>query len=214
MESTMDILDVLRQSAPDTQDGRTIGSLAIRSFNSFATAWKLASCGYYQVSAMILRDLIETGNLASYFYIEPSKISEWRSASRKELKSKFGPADIRKALDSHAGFGKSRREEIYIKFCSLAAHPTPDGFVMLRPANMDATAGPFSDITAFKALLEEIGMLSVQSGFSFGMHLDLNQRKARETMRRFITIAMGYSEKFLRKSYSKEERAEVDRIFS
>lgn len=214
MESAMDILDVLRKTVPDTQDGRTIGSLSIRAFNSFATAWKLTSCGYYQVAAMILRDLIETSNLASYFHIQPSKISEWRSASRKDLKRNFGPADIRKALDAHAGTEESRREKIYIKFCMLAAHPTADGFAMLRPANMDATMGPFSDVTAFKALLEEIGMLSLQSGFAFGIHLDLTDIKACTVMHRFISLSMEYSDKFLGKTYSEEEKHEVDRIFS
>lgn len=213
-ERAMDVMDMLRQHYQADDDERAISQLGIRAFNGFATAWKLMASGYYQAATLILRDLVETTNLVNAFHVDRALIEKWRKADRRTLKRDFGPAAIRKTLDEAAGLGKSRREEIYIKFSTLAGHPTLDGFAMLRPAGMDAHIGPFSDITALRAVMEEMGMLAPQAGFAFCIYLDESIDACRQVTHRFLTGAMDYAAKYLGRAYSPAERAEVDRLFA
>lgn len=213
-ERAMDVMDMLRQHYQADDDERAITHLGIRTFNSFATAWKLMASGYYQAATLILRDIVETTNLVNAFHVDRALIEKWRKADRRTLKRDFGPAAVRKILDSAAGLGKSRREAIYIKFSTLAGHPTLDGFAMLRPKGMDAHIGPFSDLTALRAVLQEMGMLAPQAGFAFCIYLDTSIDACSQVAHYFLTGAMDYSGKYLGKPYSNEERAEVDRLFA
>jgi len=212
-ERTMDVIDVLRQTYTATDDERTISHLGLRVFNLFATAWKLAATGYYQPSSLLLRDIIESSNLVHYFQIDPSQVARWRTADDRTRKRDFSPAPVRKALDDHAGKGRSKREEIYKKFSTLAGHPTVTGFAMLRPKGMDAQIGPFSDVTALRAVLEEMGMLAVQAGFAFCIYLDTTTPLGSGTAKRFLVGAMDFSGKYLGRVYSPAERQDVERLF-
>lgn len=213
-ERAMDVMDMLRQHYQADDDQRAINHLGIRAFNGFATAWKLMASGYYQAATLILRDILETTNLVSAFNVDRVLIEKWRKADRRTLMRDFGPAAVRKILDAAAGRGKSRREEIYIKFSTLAGHPTLDGFAMLRSKGMDAHIGPFSDLTALRAVLEEMGMLAPQAGFAFCVYLDMSINACNQVAHYFLTGAMDYSGKHLGKVYSNEDRAEVDRLFA
>ena len=210
----MDMIDVLRKHHQADDDERAVSHLGIRTFNSFATAWKLASSGYYQAATILLRDIVETTNLVNAFLVDGTLIEKWRKADRSTLKRDFGPAAIRKTLDNAAGMGKSRREAIYIKFSTLAGHPTVEGFAMLRPKGMDAHLGPFSDETSLRAVLEEMGMLAIQAGLAFGSYLDISLDPCRQVAHTFLTGAMDYSGKYLGKQYSVAEREEVNRLYS
>lgn len=213
MERTMDILDMLRQHHDDSDDGKTIVQLGMRCFNSFGAAWKLTASGYYQAAVATLRDLIETSELVDYFYGAPAQIEVWRKADPKQLVREFSPSVIRKALDDRAGLGKSRREEIYKKFCTLGAHPTLNGFAMLRPNGMDAVIGPFVDMNLLRPMLEETGQLAARVGFVFNLHLDTTIDPCNQIAHRFLAGAMEYSGKYLGKVYTQAERDEVDRLF-
>lgn len=213
VERAMDVIDMLRKHHQADDDERAISHLGIRVFNGFASAWKLAASGYYQVAALILRDVLETTNLVHAFQLDPTLIEKWRNADRRTLIHDFGPMAIRIILDDAAGFGKSRRHEIYNKFSALAAHPNPAGFAMLRPKDMLAHNGPFSDLTALRALVEEMGMLAPQAGFAFTVFLDTKNAACSAVAHNFLRGVMDYSGKYLSKTYSDSERAEVDRIF-
>lgn len=213
-ERAMDVMDMLRQHYQGDDDERAISHLGIRVFNDFATAWKLMASGYYQAAALILRDIVETTNLVNAFHVDRTLVEKWHKADRRTLKREFAPAAVRKILDDAAGLGKSRHEEIYIKFSTLAGHPTRDGFAMLRPKGMDAHIGPFSDLTALRAVIEEMGMLAPQAGFAFVVHLNTSIDACGQVAHYFLTGAMDYSEKYLGKPYSPDERAEVDRLFA
>ena len=213
MERTMDILDMLRQHHDKSDDGKTIAQLGMRCFNSFAAAWKLTASGYYQAAVAALRDLIETSELVDYFHGAPEQIDVWGKADPKQQYREFGPSVIRKALDDRAGLGKSRREEIYKKFCTLGSHPTLNGFAMLRPDGMDAVIGPFLDMKLLRPVLEETGQLAARVGFVFNLHLDTTIDPCNQIAHRFLAGAMEYSGKYLGKPYTQEERDEVDRLF-
>lgn len=214
-ERAMDLLDVLaRGQVEDDNDGRAIQHLGIRVFNGLASAWQLMSTGYFQVAAMVQRDLVETVALANFFHYFPEQLPAWRCADRKQLVRQFGPAQVRKALDNQAGLGKSRREAIYYKFCSLAAHACVEGFAMLRPAEMESHVGPFMDRTALRALLEEHGQLAAQAGLAFASYIDQSTPLANKVTHRFMTGVMDYSNRFLGMSYARDDFTELDRIYS
>ncbi|MDH5821553.1 hypothetical protein QFW77_00900 [Luteimonas sp. RD2P54] len=213
-ERAMDVMDMLRQHYQADDDERTISHLGIRAFNDFATAWKLMASGYYQAATLILRDIVEATNLVNAFHVDRALIEKWRKADRRTLKRDFAPAAVREILDDAAGLGKSRREEIYIRFSTLAGHPTLDGFAMLRPKGMEAHIGPFSDLTALRVVVEEMGMLAPQAGFAFCIYLDTSIDACSQVAHYFLTGAMDYSGKYLGKPYSSKERAEIDRLFA
>lgn len=215
VERAMNLLDVfVRLQVEPDDDGRAIQHLGIRVFNGFASAWKLMSTGYFQKAGLVQRDLVETIYLVNYFHIHPDRISVWRLADRKQLLNEFGPSHIRKALDAHAGMGKSKREEIYQKFSMLAAHPSKIGFDMLRPKGGDgAVLGPFMDETALKALLEEQGMLATQAGLAFSMFMDDLAPAQRVAIHSFLTASMRYSARFLGMRYTDADIAEVDALY-
>lgn len=212
-ERAMDVMDMLRQHYHGDDDQRAISHLAMRSFNHLASAWKLTSTGYYQAAGLLLRDLVETTYLVNAFHEDRSLVSRWLTADRRTRLRDFSPFAIRKILEDAAGQGRSRREQIYNKFSNLAGHPTPDGFAMLRPNGMDAHIGPFSDATALRALLEEMGMLAVQAGFTFGICLDHCLTAPSAVAHRFVSGAMDYSGKYLGKQYSAAERAEIEELY-
>lgn len=214
VERAMDVLDVLRQHHQSNDDERTVSHLAIRCFNHFAGSWKLTASGYYQAAALLLRDVVETTYLINAFYLDPTHIAIWRTADRKTKKALFSPATVRKRLDADMGAARSRCEQIYATFSSLAGHPSVEGFAMLRPMGMDAHNGPFLDPTALRALLEELGKLAVQTGHAFCAFLDLSNPAAAQVAHRFIAFAMDYSGLYLGHPYTNEDRAEVDRLYS
>ncbi|WP_312315627.1 hypothetical protein [Stenotrophomonas sp.] len=213
-ERAMDVMDMLRQHYHNDDNQRTISQLAMRAFNHMASAWKLTSTGYYQAAGILLRDLVETTYLVNAFLEDDSLISKWRTADRRTLLREFSPFAVRKILEDAAGGERSRREQIYSKFSNLAGHPTPQGFAMLRPNGMDSQIGPFSDVTALRALLEEMGMLAIQAGFTFGVYLDHNSSAPAAVAHRFVAGAMEYSGKYLGKRYSDAERSEVEELYA
>ncbi|MGY4516443.1 hypothetical protein [Lysobacter sp. HA18] len=214
MASAMDVMDIYRQHHDDTRDERTMALLAMRTFNAFAACWRLTCSGYYQKAAMVLRDVVETSYLVDYLYRFPSEIERWIGATPKELKTEFSPFTIRTRLDADTGQGKSRREEIYKRFCTLAAHPTADGFAMLHPRGHDAVIGPFLDESALRALIEEIAPLASQAGLLFALRVDVEKAAGNAVVHGFLRETMFYGRDYLGRPYSDADFEDLDRIFA
>ena len=140
-----------------TDDEQTIQFLGIRLFNTIVISLNLLLTGYYQGSAFIQRDILETGFLLDYFTLDPSKISEWRDSNEKERSTNFKPVVIRIALDARDGAKQKEREKRYKLFCNAAAHPTYAGFQILAPDGK-VKIGPFYNEKYLNAVLEELVM--------------------------------------------------------
>jgi hypothetical protein len=161
-ESAMEVSDILRKTGSDDEDQKVIRLLGMRCFNAFAASIKLALSGYWQVSAMILRDILETVFLLDLFQTDPKLIAEWRMSDSQE---KFKPYSVRNALDNRDGNSGKKRAKLYKLFCELAAHPTMKSDWMMRPvSNGDAFIGPFVTETTLEAILSEMGKLAIQAG--------------------------------------------------
>lgn len=162
IESAMDMLDIFRQFPTDDEDLKVTQVLGMRMFNAFASSLKLMLTGYYQNSALIMRDILETVFLLDLFRTDRQAITRWRMAT-KQL-DEFRPVQVRKYLDERDGFTEKKRAAMYKVFSELAGHPSMQSVAMLRPKGMDARNGPFVDPTALEAVLSEMGRLAVQAG--------------------------------------------------
>lgn len=169
VECSMDLINhFIIQHVHENDDQLTIQCLGIRLFNGAASAVKLMLSGYYQTSAAIMRDILETVFLLDYLFDDAARISEWRNSDENTKRKKFAPAEIRKVLDGRDSFTDKKREKAYKLLCNLAAHPNYQGFSMITPVpGGDAHCGPFFETTALKACLEELAKLMVQAGSIF-----------------------------------------------
>jgi hypothetical protein len=162
-ERAMDVLDCFRQMPTEDEDLKVIQVLGMRQFNALAASIKLMFSGYTQISAMIMRDILETVFLVDLFNRDKPAITRWRSATKKERLQEFRPVKVREFLDDQDGFTNKRRAALYDMFSELAGHP---GIAMLRPKNIDARSGPFLDPSALEAALSELGWLAIQVGMN------------------------------------------------
>lgn len=157
IERCMDTIEYLcRQYDTKDADELIVQHLGARMFNASASALKLLLSGYYQASALQQRDMLETVFLLDYFTTNHALITQWNSLAPKERWKEFKPILIRAALDKRDGFINRKRQEAYDLLSELAGHPTPQGFVMLRPQGKDAHLGPFFDDMALDAVLSEL----------------------------------------------------------
>lgn len=170
VEAAMDLADVFIKfdtSDFDTsdEDFQVVQLLGARTFNAFAASMKLALSGYHQNSALILRDVLETVFLLSYFAGDRSQIMRWRNAEKKERMKYFSPLRVRKALDDRDNVTSMQRAKRYEFFSEFAGHPTINSVWMLRPINGgNSVIGPFMDDATLYATVSEMGLLAVQFG--------------------------------------------------
>jgi hypothetical protein len=169
IECSMSLLDYfVRQHKHQNEDDLAIQCLGIRLFNASASAIKLMFSGYYQTSAATMRDVLETVFLLDYFFSNQKMIGNWRAYDEDDRRRTFAPATIRKALDDRDSFTERKREKAYKLLCNLAAHPSYQGFRMITPIpSGDAHCGPFFEMSALKACLEELAKLMIQAGGIF-----------------------------------------------
>lgn len=213
-ERAMDLLHFfITDKLGGTDDARAIQYLGIRVFNDLGAAWKLIASGYFQVAAMAQRDIVETVNLVQYFHGYPDQISVWRTGDEKAKRKAFSPVAVRTALDAKMGSGPSKRGAIYSKFSKLAAHPTIEGFGMLKPkGETNAAVGPFMDLGMLRALLEEQAKLALHSGITFNLFLHVDTLAARTMAHRMMIGMMDWMERYNGSSFSAEQRTRTDQL--
>lgn len=156
-ESLNMIFDLTKSYKNQTDNELTIQYIGVRLFNSIVSALKLLLSGYYQVSVIIQRDILETGFLLDYFLTDKSKIQGWKTSSNKDRLKKYSPAVIRQALDQRDGFKGKQREQMYKLLCEYAAHPTYPGFKMVAPKG-SGEIGPFFSAKYLKGTIEELSL--------------------------------------------------------
>jgi hypothetical protein len=167
IDSAMDTSDAFRQFVSVDEDLKVVQVLAMRTFNAFAASLKLALSGYFQNSALILRDVVETAFLLDFFNSDRTQIRNWRMSEERVRRKKFAPVEIRKSLDARDKLTNGKREELYRLFSELAGHATMKSDYMMRPEpDGDAVIGPYMEVRTLRATLDEMGKLAVQVGES------------------------------------------------
>lgn len=212
-EKAMDLLHyTIHHGSSATDDQRAVLQLGARVFNDLGAALKLIASGYFQVAAMVQRDVIETVSLVEYFRLRTELVTLWRTGDEHTRSDTFKPWKVRKALDEAMGKGPSKRSAIYAKFSKLATHPTYEGLQLLCPNGKDAAVGPYMELTQLRALLEEHAKLALQAGMAFNVILPVGFLEARVMAHTMITAMMEWMARYQGTKFSAEDRANTDRL--
>ncbi len=203
VESTMDLVNYFAaQGHHSDDDNLIVRLLGIRMFNAMASSLKLLLAGYYQNSALIQRDLLESVFLLDYFRTDRSSIQAWRRSDKKLRVQRFGPAAIRKLLDDRDGFTKRKREAAYQLLSELAGHPTYASFRMLAPKpGSDAHCGPFFEATSLNAVLAELAKHAVQAGETIFAFVPSERPSDFEMKIAFLETKGGWMERFFGRKF-------------
>jgi len=126
-----------------TEEELTLKYIGSRLLASGMTSFHNGLNGYYQISFLLQRDLLEITFLLDLFRSCPERIEEWRNSNDKELKDKFSPLAVRIILDERDGFKEKKRAERYQQYCKYASHMTYSGFTLLTNDSNQIEIGPF-----------------------------------------------------------------------
>jgi hypothetical protein len=172
VHEAMNIVYGLTHDHPHRSDDElTLQMLGIRLFNASAASVKLALSGYYQIAFAQLRDIVETYFLLDYFGTNKDKIAVGKAAEKRELKRKFGPNEIRDALDKRDGFEEKMRGDVYGRLSTYASHATYQGFILTTKENM-GEIGPFVTEKHLTAWLEEMMKLLGHGALVYARHFE------------------------------------------
>lgn len=207
VEKAMDLLHYQSMNPPreENDDERAVRLLGMRLFNGCASAFQLITSGYYQMAAMIMRDLLETVFLLGFFHHDPTKITEWRTAADASRREIFAPAKVRTALDDRDGFTERKRAAAYRLLSELAAHPTYKSLQMLAPKGHEAHCGPFFDSTALKATVEELAKLAAQAGQSYGSFSKAKSKEGMATRIYFLEACGDWTERYFGRPFNRKD---------
>ncbi len=172
LERSMNLLEYFARGwKTDDPDDIALQLLGIRLFNGAGAAIKLLLAGYHQAAASQAREVLETSFLVDLLANDKPLITAWRLASDQELKKRFRPLKVRLALDKRYGHTTMQRAAHYSLLSSLASHPTPQGFRLLRPGpNQPAFIGPFFNDESLKAVGSELAKVVIPAASNFRRH--------------------------------------------
>lgn len=207
IECAMDLINYFCLHHQHRDDDQlTIQLLGIRLFNGAATAMKLLLSGYYQTSALTQRDLLETAFLLALFTRDSTQIANWRSNSNART---FKPVNVRKALDDGDGFTEKKREKAYKLLCTLAGHPSQDGFRMLTQPGGGAHCGPFFEVTALEAVLSELAKIIVQATTAYTRFFEIKTKEDGLMKVAYVETSGRWFQRFFGSTYADEQVAEL-----
>ena len=194
--ASLDIINLNMAYKNQTDDELTIQFLGTRLFNSVVSSLKMLLAGYYQISFMVQRDILETGFLLDFFSIDPSKIPDWKNSSSEERYKKYSPSVIRKALDDRDGFKRRKRGQTYQQMCEYATHPTYIGFRLLAPER-SVKIGPFFSLKYLTSALEGLAMYVPNFTVIYTSHFveHLHFGLPRESLKPFLEADMDYMDR-------------------
>ncbi len=133
IEKAVELLVKIFYRDHQSKDEETLKIVGFRLSNSLTASINLILTGWWYVSVMLFRDILETIFLLYYFEEDRARIDEWRNASRKERLDKFGPPVLRKSLNDRIRQSTGENEHLkgidkrYQFYCELGVHPTCKG---------------------------------------------------------------------------------------
>lgn len=218
IERAMNLIEYFSRAwETDDNDDHVLQLLGARLFNGASASINLVLSGYYQASASLAREVLETSFLVDLLSNDRKRVERWRTAPNAERRKEFSPQRVREALDRRDGFESKARAEHYSLLSGLASHPTPQGFRMLRPGpNQLAKIGPFFNQETLSAVAAELGRIVVPAASHFRRHFEPRTTVLLdfEVLLHYIEGIARWRERFLGKSYDPHEIEEVRRSIS
>lgn len=172
IEQAMDAADILRQTPIEDEYIFWVKLMGLRLFNGFASALNLSMTGYYQKSALVVRDLLETSWLIDLFRVNNEELVAWHTLSDAEREKQFKPWRVRKRLSKAYGTESKIRDQLYKDFCELAGHPTRKSAQMILPDEGGARNGPFFREKSLSGILVEMARVALQVSDTIGDFLN------------------------------------------
>jgi len=150
----------LRRSHQD-EDELVLRGIGNSLYNDCATAWLLMMEGYYQISFMSQRHMLECSILLEYFTQVRSAIQEWKGASRALRKRKFFPGPLLPLVKGISGVEEHIIEASYALLCDMNVHPTYTGIARMLGDNKGMLNwGPFVSPQNLRNALTWLGRIS------------------------------------------------------
>jgi hypothetical protein len=201
LERSMNLIHyfALSWQTKDTDD-EALQILGTRLFNGAGASIKLLLSGYYQAAASLARELLETSFLVDLLANDRGAIRKWWQASDEDRRKSFQPRHIREALDKRDKLTSSARAKHYRLLSTVASHPTPVGFRMLRRGPNDpVNFGPFFNAETLHAVLSELGKIVVPAAGHFRRHFDPRSHVLTdfEVLFAYVEGAARWKERFL-----------------
>jgi hypothetical protein len=181
------------------EDEFAVRLLGMRMFNGLNTSLKLLLSGYYQNSTLQQRDTLETVFLLDYFSTDKAVVTRWREADDKAYREEFSPVAVRKKLDERDSYTGKKRAEAYKLFSTLAGHPNPKGFDMLRLPSGDYHCGPFFLEPSLVATLSELAKTATQSGQQFSRFFSVEKKADAQAKIEFLDVQIDWFRRFYEK---------------
>jgi hypothetical protein len=213
LERSMNLIEYFARSwETQDEDDITLQFLGVRLFNSSAASINLLLSGYYQASASLAREVLETSYLVDLLANDKEAVARWRKASEEERKKQFGPIHVRMALDARDGLTSKARAAHYALLSKVASHATPEGFRLLRPGSgQPAKIGPFFNAETLGAVLSELAKVVIPAAGHFRRHFDPRSHVLTdfEVLFHFIEGTARWFERFFGRPVNKKEIEDV-----
>jgi hypothetical protein len=137
---------------------------------------------------------MEVAFLLDYFRTFPEKISVWKSADEKALKTEFAPVRIRDALDARDSNQEKKRRKVYAMLSTYASHATYAGFT-LAMKDGKGQIGPFVDEKKLKAWLQELALRLLPAAEIFGLQFSTAPASVQSLYRSYSKQVIEWAEK-------------------
>jgi hypothetical protein len=181
-------------------DDRIVRVLGFRAFNDVMSSAGLVLGGYYQPGMMIARDLLELTFLLDDFTADPTLIEKWRTLEPKDYDKVFKPVAVRERLDQRDGYTGKKRAETYKLMSSIAGHPSPAGFQMLKRPDGNFYCGPFLELDHLDACWSELAKIAVQIGGHFQQFFTVSSKDIALTKLEYLELVNRWMMHFFGKS--------------
>jgi hypothetical protein len=123
--------------------------LAGKFVNQAVSVHRLVRAAQYDEALMLIRGMGEIVNLLWLFQEDRTELVAWKAADKKTRLNHFGPAAVRRRLETLSDLGPPVDAERYAALCEIATHPTPN----LAPGHYSGTGRP-----VLGAILQEVGI--------------------------------------------------------
>jgi hypothetical protein len=148
--------------------------------------------------------------LRNDFSDDKTLIEKWRTLEPKEYDKVFKPVAVRERLDQRDGFTGKKRAEVYKLMSTVAGHPTPAGFQMLKRSDGNYFCGPYVEGKPLDACWSELAKIAIQIGGHFQEFFGLTSKEAVIAKAEYLELQNDWIEKFFGKApFDKAKIAEI-----
>lgn len=136
----------------------TVENLVRRVCNYTSASLRLAHLGLYDEALTLVRPVSEIANLLQLFQIDSEALRRWNQLPERERRKEFGPAKIRKAIES-----KNQTpivgSDAYSKLSEIGIHATPSSIRQSHDIDHQVYLGGEFSVPGFLLVLNQLAHL-------------------------------------------------------